>query len=78
MSFYEEVDQGTLNAEQKEQLGLTCSSDDEKSSDIEKTVHATKSICLLSKWPFFETFRHFLAHLYRVSRCGPHEVPIER
>ncbi|CAL1604637.1 unnamed protein product [Knipowitschia caucasica] len=41
-------------------------------------VHTTKSICLLSHWPFFQAFRKFLTFLYRYSISGPHALPIEK
>ncbi|KAL0276469.1 UNVERIFIED_CONTAM: hypothetical protein PYX00_004034 [Menopon gallinae] len=42
------------------------------------TVNVNKCICLLSHWPFFDTFETFLNFLYKLSTTGPHSVPIER
>lgn len=43
------------------------------------TVNVNKCICLLSHWPFFDTFERFLEFLYRLSVSPtPHTVPIER
>ncbi|EDV26553.1 uncharacterized protein TRIADDRAFT_22465, partial [Trichoplax adhaerens] len=43
-----------------------------------KQAYATKCICLLSHWPFFDTFRWFLRNLYRISVSAQTEIPIER
>lgn len=71
VTFYEEYDANKLSQQQKEQLVY----DD---SGTESTVHHNKCISLLSRWPFFETFKKFLAYLYRISISGPHHVPIEK
>lgn len=43
-----------------------------------KCLQTNKSICLLSRWPFFDTFEKFLRYLHRMSITGPHKVPLER
>jgi len=43
-----------------------------------RTVHQNKCVCLLSRSPFFDTFKRFLAHVCRLSTSGPHLVPLER
>ncbi len=75
--FYEEFDQEKLTEAQKEQLGLTVGSPPDP-NPVEKSVHQNKCICLLSRWPFFDTFRKFLLYIYRIAICGPHPVPLER
>ena len=70
--FYEPFPSESITPELKEQLGL----DDEKNSN--KSVHVNKCICLLSRWPFFDTFKKFLSYLYHMPSAGPHLVPIER
>ena len=42
--------------------------------------YATKSICILSRWPsFFETFQKWLTELYEISISGlALTIPIER
>ncbi|OQR66250.1 C-myc promoter-binding protein-like [Tropilaelaps mercedesae] len=40
--------------------------------------YATKSICLISRWPFFRPFRKFLQFLYTQSVCGKRENSIEQ
>lgn len=42
---------------------------------------AMKSLCILSRWPFFDTFERFLVFLYRSmlsSSTSPLNVPLER
>ena len=72
--FYETYSKEDLNAQQEQQLGLDLTSVTSK----EKSVHANKCICLLSRWPFFDTFKKFLSYVYRLPATGPHMVPIER
>ena len=77
MSFFEEYPESKLSDVQLRTLGLKNRSIREQYK-IQKTVHARKAVCLLSHWPFFEAFKKFLSHLYKVSTTGPHAVPIER
>lgn len=70
--FYEEYDRSKLRREQLTKLGL---SSQEKAH---LSVHQNQSICILSRWPFFDTFRKFLQCLYRISVSGPQMVPLER
>ena len=83
VTFYERYDSWAhLDEGQLEQLGLgRDSEEDEKEARTPKpprTVQQTKSICLLSHSPFFNTFKKFLIYLYRLSVSGIHPVPIER
>ncbi|XP_071261251.1 C-myc promoter-binding protein isoform X2 [Salvelinus alpinus] len=75
IQFYEPYPEDQLSDRQRSLLGLpgTCTS-----SEGTKSVHANKSICLLSHWPFFDSFRNFLTFLYRYSISGPHALPIEK
>lgn len=57
---------------QKAELGV--SEDD----GVERRAYQSKSICFLSRWPFFDTFQKLLTYLYRLSITGPHQLPIER
>lgn len=36
------------------------------------------SICIISKYPFFNAFKRFLFYLHRMSLSGVHTVPVER
>ncbi|CAG5134892.1 unnamed protein product [Candidula unifasciata] len=77
VSFYEEYKEEDLTDMQLRSLGLKNKHIREQYR-ILKTVHIRKSISLLSHWPFFDAFKKFLSHLYKVSITGPHTVPIER
>ncbi|XP_054631181.1 C-myc promoter-binding protein isoform X2 [Dunckerocampus dactyliophorus] len=75
IQFYEPYSEENLSEHQLSQLGLL-------SSDLgpggTRSVYSNKSICLLSRWPFFQSFRSFLTFLYRYSISGPHALPIEK
>jgi hypothetical protein len=42
------------------------------------SLHQNKSICFLSRWPFFDAMRGLLLYIYRLSVSGPQPVPVER
>ncbi|XP_014255544.1 DENN domain-containing protein 4C isoform X2 [Cimex lectularius] len=73
--FYESYPEELLTDEQKKAL-------DGKPGfpETEWTYNVNKCICLLSRWPFFDTFERFLIFLYEmsISTAGPHAVSIER
>ncbi|TNN86922.1 C-myc promoter-binding protein [Liparis tanakae] len=71
IQFYEPYSEESLSERQLSQLGLP-------SADGNRSVYSNKSICLLSHWPFFQSFRSFLTFLYRYSISGPHALPIEK
>ena len=73
ITFYEPYPEDKLTDEQVEQLQLP-----EDAEPGEYTYNVNKSICLLSHWPFFDTFEHFLLFLYSLACSGPQPVPIER
>ncbi|MEQ2173174.1 DENN domain-containing protein 4C, partial [Goodea atripinnis] len=64
------------NSKQKIQLGLLTIVD--KKMIPNRFVNTNKCICLLSRWPFFESFRKFLMFIYKLSVSGPHPLPIEK
>ncbi|XP_074555234.1 DENN domain-containing protein 4C isoform X2 [Halichoeres trimaculatus] len=76
IQFYEPYPVELLNEKQKIQLGLLTTV--EKKMIPNRPVNANKCICLLSRWPFFESFRKFLMFLYKLSVSGPHPLPIEK
>ncbi|XP_055076963.1 C-myc promoter-binding protein-like isoform X2 [Periophthalmus magnuspinnatus] len=90
IQFYELFPLECLNEQQRLKLGLgsktssTLKCPDEGTKEganedqSQGVVHTTKSICLLSHWPFFDAFRKFLTFLYRYSISGPHALPIEK
>uniref|UniRef100_A0AAQ4QKQ5 DENN/MADD domain containing 4A n=1 Tax=Gasterosteus aculeatus aculeatus TaxID=481459 RepID=A0AAQ4QKQ5_GASAC len=71
IQFYEPYSEEKLSERQCSQLGLP-------SADGTRSIYSNKSICLLSHWPFFQSFRSFLTFLYRYSISGPHALPIEK
>ncbi|KAM4573106.1 C-myc promoter-binding protein isoform 1-T1 [Odontesthes bonariensis] len=75
IQFYEPYPEENLSERQRSQLGLPTS---DLGPDGSRNVYSNKSICLLSHWPFFQSFRSFLTFLYRYSISGPHALPIEK
>ncbi|KAM7414645.1 hypothetical protein PAMA_019456 [Pampus argenteus] len=75
IQFYEPYSEDNLSERQRLQLGLSSS---DLGPDGSRSVYSNKSICLLSHWPFFQSFRSFLTFLYRYSISGPHALPIEK
>ncbi|XP_035218494.1 C-myc promoter-binding protein-like [Stegodyphus dumicola] len=73
VTFYEAFPEAKLNDEMKVQLNYV--TDEHRKN---KCLQMNKSICLLSRWPFFDTFEKFLRYLHRMSITGPHRVPLER
>ncbi|XP_078532088.1 DENN domain-containing protein 4C [Lissotriton helveticus] len=76
IQFYEAYPRDCLTEKQQMQLGLLTAV--EKKMVTTKTINSNKCICLLSYWPFFETFRKFLMFIYKLSVSGPHPLPIEK
>ncbi|KAM9717888.1 DENN domain-containing protein 4C [Menidia menidia] len=76
IQFYEPYLVDHLNEKQKIQLGLLTTV--EKKMIPNRPVNTNKCICLLSHWPFFESFRKFLMFIYKLSVSGPHPLPIEK
>ncbi|CAD5116854.1 DgyrCDS5698 [Dimorphilus gyrociliatus] len=72
VSFYEEMNKSELDCHTLAQLGIETMSD-------RRTVHVSKSIGLISRWPFFEAFEQFLRYLYTISKKEDEQnLPIER
>ncbi|XP_068164529.1 DENN domain-containing protein 4C isoform X2 [Antennarius striatus] len=76
IQFYEPYPVELLSEKQKIQLGVLTTV--EKKMIPNRPVNSNKCICLLSRWPFFESFRKFLMFLYKLSVSGPHPLPIEK
>ncbi|XP_047482882.1 DENN domain-containing protein Crag-like isoform X3 [Penaeus chinensis] len=72
VSFYEKYPHELLTDEQREALKLN------EHFGRNNIVHTNKCICILSRWPFFDTFDKFLRYLHTMANTGPHLVPIER
>lgn len=65
LKFYEYFDTSRLTDEQR--LRLIAGQEDMKSAkNIGYSTYATKSICLLSRWPLFTCFEKFLTFLHRL------------
>jgi len=75
--FYEEMDLACLDDVQRQHLTPQSNDPNQPSCRI---VAQNKSICLLSRLPFFDAFKQFLVYLYRMSLASslPHPAPIER
>ncbi|XP_050057996.1 DENN domain-containing protein Crag isoform X2 [Aphis gossypii] len=73
ITFYEKFN-GKLSVEQQKLLGL------KDSNELKKgiSLHANKSVCVLSHWPFFDTFQKFLMFLLKTSLDEQIPIPIER
>ncbi|XP_066582259.1 DENN domain-containing protein Crag isoform X2 [Prorops nasuta] len=59
-----------LNLAQLEKLQYTDSDS--------QSLNISKSICILSHWPFFDTFEKFLVYLHSMVNGKPQNVPIEK
>lgn len=81
LSFYEPFDESLLTEDQKSRLGLVTRpaseddpnhDDDDNSNDHDISGHnnqatfAIKSICILSRWPFFVCFEKFMQFLHKL------------
>ncbi|XP_071522389.1 DENN domain-containing protein Crag isoform X1 [Panulirus ornatus] len=72
VTFYEKFPHNHLTQEQREILKLN------EHFGRHNIVHTNKCICILSRWPFFDTFDRFLKYLHNMANSGPHAVPLER
>lgn len=72
VSFHEEMEKSDLDSKTLVQLGIDSMSD-------RRTVHVSKSIGLISRWPFFEAFKQFLFYLHEIPKNNKEQnLPIER
>jgi len=69
--FYDDFDSSQLSDEQLRLFGL-------EDANNEWILHQNRSICFLSRWPFYEAMRGLLLYIYRISVSGPQPVPLER
>ncbi|XP_061573775.1 DENN domain-containing protein 4B-like [Cololabis saira] len=76
IQFYESFSADQLTERQCVRLGLLSVVD--RRPIAGRTLHAKKSICVLSHWPFFTVFQKFLTFVYRYSISGPHVLPLEK
>lgn len=75
LSFYEAFDQARLTADQKFRLGLGHDDKPEEAGRKSYQTYAIKSICILSRWPFFECFERFLFFLHKLVFHTKQEDP---
>ncbi|KAL1505338.1 hypothetical protein ABEB36_004927 [Hypothenemus hampei] len=74
LTFYEKFPVENVTDEQKELLGY-----DEEKDDDKFVLHANKSICVLSHWPFYDDFHAWLSYLFQLASCGSAtSIPVER
>lgn len=74
LTFYESYPTDILTDDQKKALEPN---KDEPASEWMYSIN--KCICLLSRWPFFDTFEKFLNFIFEMSTdSAEHIVPIER
>ncbi|XP_059352778.1 DENN domain-containing protein Crag-like isoform X4 [Daphnia carinata] len=76
VTFYERYPEEKMTKEQKAWLDMEDVNDGTTEKDY--TVNTIKSICILSHFPFFDTFEKFLRFLHKVAHSGPYPVPLER
>uniref|UniRef100_A0A6G1SAZ4 C-myc promoter-binding protein n=1 Tax=Aceria tosichella TaxID=561515 RepID=A0A6G1SAZ4_9ACAR len=76
LSFYEPYDRSLLSQEQKVRLGLSEEDGDDATENQapKEDTYALKSICILSRWPFFDCFEKFLTFLHKLV-FSPHYSP---
>ncbi|XP_052742566.1 DENN domain-containing protein Crag isoform X6 [Bicyclus anynana] len=74
VTFYESYPHSSLSDSQMEQLGWRAGV-----SHSTHSLHANKCICLLSRWPFSDTFERWLLYILEMSWSKePLSIPIER
>uniref|UniRef100_A0A7I4YM87 C-myc promoter-binding protein n=1 Tax=Haemonchus contortus TaxID=6289 RepID=A0A7I4YM87_HAECO len=89
VSFFEKYDE-KLSDEQLEQLELNSTGRVDEAGAVEDsssnndpademTFYTNIAICIISRYPFFNSFKRFLYYIHRMSiGGGVHAVPIER
>ncbi|XP_074836988.1 DENN domain-containing protein 4B isoform X2 [Carettochelys insculpta] len=75
IQFHEAYPRAWLSEKQSLHLGLLSVVD--RRPITSRSVQTRRSICVLSRWPFFDVFRKFLMFIYRYSISGPHVLPLE-
>ncbi|XP_046966815.1 DENN domain-containing protein Crag isoform X4 [Vanessa cardui] len=74
VTFYESYPHAQLSETQAERLGWRAGA-----SHATHALHANKCICLLSRWPFSDTFERWLLYILEMSWSKePLNIPIER
>ncbi|KAL4717031.1 hypothetical protein ACJJTC_016918, partial [Scirpophaga incertulas] len=74
VTFYEQYPHELLTESQMEQLGWRAGV-----SQTTHAVHINKCVCLLSRWPFSDTFEKWLLYILEMSWSKqPLSIPVER
>ncbi|CAG2102287.1 unnamed protein product [Medioppia subpectinata] len=76
VTFYEPLVDHRLSDKELQHLTY-CTEEDRET----KSLHRIKSISILSRWPFFDTFERFLLFLHKtfvISSTTPQKIPLER
>lgn len=74
LTFYENFNERYLTEQQKEYFSW-----DNPEVKNANSLHVNKSICILSNYPFGDTFEKWLAYLQMMASCNtPLQIPIER
>ncbi|CAH0718266.1 unnamed protein product, partial [Brenthis ino] len=74
VTFYESYPHSQLSEAQADALGWRAGA-----SHTTHSLHANKSICLLSRWPFSDTFERWLLYILEMSWSKePLNIPVER
>ncbi|XP_066252860.1 DENN domain-containing protein Crag isoform X1 [Euwallacea similis] len=72
LTFYEKYTAENVTEEQKKLLGYENEND-------KYVLHANKSICILSHWPFSDDFQTWLLYVHHLATEGkPTSIPVER
>ncbi|KAG7300228.1 hypothetical protein JYU34_015791 [Plutella xylostella] len=74
VTFYESYPHTRLDDHQMEELGWR-----RGVSHATHSLHVNKTICLLSRWPFSDTFERWLMYIWEMSLSKtPLNIPVER
>ncbi|XP_048484617.1 DENN domain-containing protein Crag [Plutella xylostella] len=74
ITFYESYPHTRLDDHQMEELGWR-----RGVSHATHSLHVNKTICLLSRWPFSDTFERWLMYIWEMSLSKtPLNIPVER
>ncbi|ETO23528.1 hypothetical protein RFI_13653 [Reticulomyxa filosa] len=77
VTFYEEMEEAMVEMAKKSVNNMFSGSWKPSWPDKAKKFYYSKSVCILSYYPFFRRFRECLKEIYRVA-CSPGNTPIER
>ncbi|ETO09356.1 hypothetical protein RFI_28021 [Reticulomyxa filosa] len=76
VTFYEEMKERMIESAKKAMENMYSGVWKPTWPEKPKIFYCTKSVCILSYYPFFRRFRECLKEIYRVA-CSPGKIPIE-